>query len=139
MGSDSIDLDEWSWRTGRVRSIESDPIAASSITTAFARRQTRTTPRPETRREIVREVTRRNTSPWGHSTFEMIRPTRLALRSRASVSVSGNSGTATVLAPADVASEHAAGERHLVGAETASLLRFGERLRHARHCKHATA
>src|SRR5688572_21855048 len=61
----------------------------------------------------------------------MMRPTRLALRSRASVSVSGNSGTPTVLAPTDVMTVLATGEPDLLSAEPATLLRFRESGRHA--------
>src|SRR5688572_16199753 len=113
-------------------SLGSDP-ELKSMTTALARRQTRSTVRPVRRFEIEREVTSRRTSPWGHSTFAMVRPTRLALRSRASVSVSGNSGTATVFAPADVTAELTTVETHLVCAKPAAFLRLGKRRRDAGH------
>src|SRR5688572_4501923 len=69
----------------------------------------------------------------------MTLPTRLALRSRASVSVSGNSGTTSLLPPADVTPQQAALETHLVGTITTPFPRLGKRGRDTRHGKHPTA
>src|SRR5678816_4695479 len=75
-------------------------------------------------RARVRGVTSRKTSALRTATLVMVRPRIAASRSRAIVSVSGNSGTAVQLAPRDVAPQLLAGERNALGVRPRQLGRF---------------
>src|SRR3954470_13248128 len=66
-------------------------------------------------------------------------PTIAPLRSRAIVSVSGSSGTARQLSPADVAPELLAAELHLLRGGPTLLRRGRDILGHGRHREHSTA
>src|SRR5438128_4460568 len=110
-----------------------------SITTSFARRQLRTMVASCNRFARDRELTPRRTSRFLTDTFFILRPLIAPSRSRAIVSVSGNSGTARQLTPANVASQLLPLERHLLGMVARHLARLDQTRSHSGDGKHPTA
>ena len=102
------------------------PLGAWSVTTALARRQTRTIETPTARRFSLAGVAPRRTSGRRTATASIARPVRARFRSRASVSASGSSGTPLQLPPTDVATERPAVEPHTLGAGPAPILGLRE-------------
>src|ERR1700686_5135317 len=97
-----------------------------SITTRFALRQLRRIVASRSRLAIERALTSRSTSALRTETFFIFRPRIAPSRSRAIVSVSGNSGTAHHLPPPDVASQLLSLERHLLGVGSRQLRGFDQ-------------
>src|SRR3954464_4261280 len=114
-------------------------LVDTSITMSFARRQQRVIVAPATRLARARGVTSRSTSAWLTVTPSMIAPPTSASRSRAIVSVSGSSGNAAQLPPADVRPELATWKSHLLG-RLAAAARGGLDVRgQTCHGEHTTA
>src|SRR5258706_5022314 len=107
-----------------------------SITTSFALRQLRRIVASRSRFAIERALTSRSTSALRTDTFFILRPRIAPSRSRAIVSVSGNSGTAHNLPPPDVASQLLSLERHPLGVGSRQLRRLDEARRDNGHRKH---
>src|SRR6185503_2071974 len=108
-----------------------------SITTSFARRQLRRIVVWRRRFDSLRAVTSRSTSVLRTVTFSIRRPLIAPFKSRAIVSVSGNSGTACQLAPSDVVPELLSAERHRLGVRSGHLRGLEETGGDGRYGQHA--
>src|SRR5262245_30337233 len=110
-----------------------------SMTMSLARRQHRRIVAPVTRGPRLRAEISRRTSAWRTCAPAIVAPRIVSSRSRAIVSVSGSSGIAGELSPADVRAELATVESHQLSRFAASLRSLFDVGAEPGHGEHAPA